>query len=179
MNAQELFHSDGNSAQVWYCSECRMVKSTQASAEQCCKKNDCRICGEPVDTPHWMVHPKCRKNEQIERAKKLEAWDGLVYLEGFGSEYFSGIEELLQAAFDEDVELPEYVFICKPIPFKTPDIEGLISECLEGHYEDAYDAIDSKSYTKLSIALDEFRMANQHIVSYEPDFTKMVLVREA
>lgn len=37
MNATELFHSDGKTAGVWYCAECRVVHKDQPGAEQCCK----------------------------------------------------------------------------------------------------------------------------------------------
>jgi len=179
MNAQELFLKDGSSAKVWYCSECRMVKKTEDEAERCCKKHDCRICGEPVDSPNWMVHRECKRSETIDRAQKMEAWDGWVYCEGLGNDFFESMDALMQEAFDSDAELPEYVFICKPIQFKAPDIEDIIAQCLSDHYEDAYDAINSKSYTILSRALSEFEKANSHIVSYEPVLTKMVKVPNA
>ena len=177
MNAQELFFSNGLSAEIWFCSACKKIAKTKDQAAQCCKKNNCRICGEPVDTPHWVVHRGCSRNEQIEKAEKLESWDDWVYLEGFSSEYFVSVGDLLdELENDGGVEIPEYVFVCKPIPFRTPDIEDLINNCLDGHYDDAYDNIAPKSYAALSDALDAFRLANRHIVSYEPDFTKMAQI---
>jgi len=179
MNAQGLFKADGSSAEVWYCGECKIVRKTEKEAEECCKKHNCRICGSPVDTLHRIVHPECKRQETIEKAQKLESWDGWVYWEGIEGEYFDSIDDLLEAFEDNHChDIPEFVFTCKPIHFRAPDVEDLIAGCLDGHYEDAYDAINKASYRQLSEALSKFEKDNSHIVSYEPDFTKMVRVRE-
>lgn len=177
MNAKKLFISDGVPAGIWYCGECRNVAKTQEQAEDCCKKLDCRICGKPCDYPYWRVHTECKKQEAMAKADKLEAWDWWVYLEGAGKEYFENVGELLEELENDEQEIPEFVFICQPIHFKAPDIEDLIADCLSGHYDDAYDAINNESYMQLESALEDFQRANSHIISYEPDYTKMVRVR--
>ena len=178
MNAKELFISEGAPAGIWFCGECRNVAKTQSQAEECCKKYECRICGEPVEKQFWTVHPECRRNEQIERAEKLDAWDGWVYLEGFYHEFFESVGALVdEIKNDGEVKTPEYVFICKPIQFHAPSVDRIIEWSCDDHYEDASEHI--KGEVELSLALQRFEAANHHIISYEPDFTKMVRVREA
>lgn len=178
MNAKELFISEGAPAGIWFCGECRNVAKTQSQAEECCKKLDCRICGEPVEQQFWMVHPECRRNEQIERAEKIESWDGWVYLEGFYHEFFESVGSLLdEIKNDGEVKTPEYVFICKPVNFRAPDVDRIIEWSCDDHHESAADSIQGDE--QLAEALKDFEDINCHVISYEPDFTKMVRVREA
>ncbi|MFH0995785.1 MAG: hypothetical protein V1844_09855 [Pseudomonadota bacterium] len=175
MNAKELFISEGAPAGIWFCSECRNVAKTQSQAEDCCKKHDCRFCGKPVDEKHRLVHRICAEQDTIAKAEKLEAWDGYIYLEGVGKEYFESIGELLDEHDIDGIPAPEYVFICSSIPFTAPDIDKINDWVCDEHDSDAVDCL--WGVEELSEALKNFESINQHIIRYEPDFTKMVRIR--
>jgi len=122
-----------------------------------------------------MVHRDCAEKERVEKAEKLEAWGGWVYLEGIGSEYFPSVEDLLDVLEDDGEETPEFAFICKPIQFHAPSAERIIEWACEDHYDEASERI--KGEAPLSRALQEFERKNRHIVSYEPDYKRMVRLK--
>lgn len=190
MNSVELFHKDGKPAGVFYCGECRIVHRTQEHAEQCCAPYKCERCGEIVQEKYWTICTACRKRkeeererERFENAEKVKAddYDGVLYVEGmsgdYGDGYFSGLETLLDYCGDEDSDPPEYAWVCKPCHFASLDIDRVLSYIGDGGdaYED-FDYDDLVGVKDLEKAIDAFNEANKGIVSYQPDYTKAVLL---
>ena len=169
MNAQELFLENGNSAHVWYCSDCKIVATDKERVDNCCKRNNCKYCGKLVEEKHWLEHRECIESNKIEKAEKLDTWDDWVY---YNDKYYSNISELIEELQEDEEEIPEYVYVCKIIPFPKIQIDDLLEEIGENSYEGIED--DLHKVDDLSESIDYFNEMNEHLVSYFPDETKMV-----
>ena len=173
MNGQELFLKDGNRANIWYCAECTMVATSKDVADNCCKKYLCKYCNEPVNDKHWIVHEECIEKNKIEKATKLEIWNGWVY---YNDKYCQSVEELVEELEENYETVPECVYTCKTIPFPKIDIYRLL-EKIEGN---SYEEIGKHliGVDDLIEAINCFNDANKDLVSYLPDETKMVRVKD-
>ena len=186
MNAIELYLEHGKSAGIFYCEKCRQVAGSQVLAEQCCQNYLCSKCGKDVGSRSWLVCDACRaadetakERERFEKAEKLTAWDGWVYLEGTGN---NGYSESLSDFYDrwadangEDADLPEYVWACKSEQFVTVDFDGIMENIEENGYED-FDSRTLNGLEELKAAIKQFEAANAGVLSYSPDFTKAILI---
>lgn len=183
MNATELYHKDGTSAGVYYCEKCRCVGASVAAAEDCCRPNKCDRCGREVNRYHyrcdecWKLDRARQEQERFEKAEKLTEWDGWVFCDGWGeSGYFESME-----TFMDDVEgsgpdcAPEYVWTCKPMAFVRVDMRSILSQIEDDSY-DGFDAETLNGIDDLEKAIGEFNERNKDVLSYEPDFTKAVLI---
>src|SRR5678816_2583587 len=118
MNPVELFHADGKSAGVFYCGTCRIVARDREGAEVCCKPWQCKTCGKEVPRFHGecheCIHERYRKQseEKLEKAEKLETWDGPVFHPDIGHNngYFASMEEALDY-FAEELEAVSYTHL--------------------------------------------------------------------
>lgn len=177
MNATELFHSDGKPANVFYCGECRRVSATQLAAERCCQNHNCLTCGQDTGSRSWMVCDTCRaikatnvEAERFNKAEKLSKWGGWVYCAGL---YAETIDELLDDL--EPSEFPEYVWACSANHFVQADISDIEMQMLDGAYED-FEFESLSGIDELKTAILRFNEANKDVVSYNPDYSKAVLV---
>ena len=50
----------------------------------------------------------------MEKAEKLNTWDGWVF---YNDKYYETIEDLMEYLTSSGEEIPEYVYICKTVPF--------------------------------------------------------------
>lgn len=73
-------------------------------------------------------------------------------------------------------DLPQFCWACKPLSINTPDALTIAEQAIEEAYDDAIDDIDPQSLTNLQLALDAFSAANQHIISWEPDHDRAILL---
>ena len=173
MNAQELFLKDGVSAQVYYCSECKIVAKKKEDADSCCKRSICKYCGNLVEEKFWLAHQECIEKNKIEKAEKLDIWDGWVF---YDDKYYTTLEELLEELEDMEESIPEYVYVCKEISFPGIKIDRLIEAIEEDSYEEVIESISGLD--TLADAINDFNEDNKGLVSYLPDETKMVRVKE-
>lgn len=171
MKAQELFFDNGRSANVWYCSECRIVAKDKEVAENCCKRSNCKYCGKIVERLHWLAHQECIEKDKITKAEKLDTWDGWVFYE---DKYYTTADELIEELEDSGESVPEYIFICKTIPFPKIRIDDLLEKIGENSYDDVIDRLIGVDV--LSDAINIFNEDNNDLVSYLPDETKMVRI---
>ena len=186
MNATELFHQDGKSAGVFYCSECRNVAKNSDDADKCCKPTLCQHCGKPSGHRFWTCCDACSKlksiqaeQDRFDKAKKLTEWDGWVFSEGLGFRegFFESLSDLLDQL--EDDEVPKYVWACDPDHFAFARVDDVIRPILEN--ESAYEGFDSDDLSgieELKAAIEKFNEANKHIVSYIPNFKMAVLINK-
>lgn len=137
-------------------------------ADECCRQWFCGVCKKEVDRFHTKCI-SCRDKEQIDKAEKLDQWDGWVF---YNDHYYANTEELLDNL--SDGELPEYVFICDEIPFKGINADDICQQLTEEMYEDAYDALSG--FEDLEKACKAFNDLNKAMVSYYPNFKRMVRV---
>ena len=169
MNAKELFLKDGKTANVYYCSECKIVKKNKEDADDCCKRNDCKYCGKLVEEEYWLAHRECIEKDEMEKSEKLDTWDGWVY---YGDKYYDSVDKLKEELEDDGETIPEYVYICKVIPFPMIKMDHLIESIEESSYEEITDQLTGLD--ELSEAINGFNEDNKDLVSYLPDETKMV-----
>jgi hypothetical protein len=112
----------------------------------------------------------------------VEDWDGWVFCEeaSHNDGFFENISELIEWWEDEadtDVPLPELAYCCKTIPFRQLYVSDLMDSYLSELPDGYADQIDGDK--ELQLALDRFCQINQALVSYEPDYKRVVrIVRE-
>lgn len=178
MNAIQLLKPNNEPANAWMC-ECGRFWIDQNGAGRCCA---CSYCGEKTK-PNEFHHSECyRKHyealqaERLEKATKLESWNGWVYFEGLGHNegFFESLGELIKVAANEDCELPDFVFVCHENPFSGVDIDDAIENATCDMYEDAAD--DLKGIKELRAAVKEFNEKNASLMSYSIDYKRAVRV---
>lgn len=185
MNAMELFLKDGRSAAVFYCGQCRIVHPSEAEANQCCAPYRCDKCGH--ETPRY--HTRCDACRRIveaeaervrfEKAEKLTAWDGFIYRDGTGRDgYSQSLEDFYdywECDHDDGDEFPQYVWACKANHFVNADVSDITERMADEAYEDwEPDTLDGLE--ELKAAIDKFNEANADVCSYQPDYTKAILL---
>jgi hypothetical protein len=187
MNATELFHKDGKSANVFYCGKCRNVAASQSTAEQCCNNYICTRCGNDTGSRCWIVCDECRSKEdaekeraRFEKSEKLTTWDGWVFCEGTGNDGFSeSLSDFYDNWSDEHDEggtLPEYVWACTENYFVNASLDDITERLAGDAYED-WDPDTLKGLDELRSALQKFNEANADVCSYHPDYTKAILIK--
>lgn len=188
MNATELYLKDGKSAGVFYCEKCRHVAGSQILADQCCKNYLCSRCGNDVGSRSWLICETCRHAADVEkeldrfnRAEKLTAWDGWVFLEGTGhdgfSESLSEFCDYWSDEYGEGAKLPEYVWACKVNHFVRATIDDIIGG-MESEAPDDFDFDSLEGLHELESALEKFNQENSDVCSYSPDYSKAILLNK-
>lgn len=184
MNAQELFNQDGSSAKVWYCQKCRIVHKTKAWADQCCPPCACgaeREKGYAYCRPCLDRRESEREQEKFAKAQKIPAKDyaGWVFCDGTGnSGYHESVDEFLEYwedNRDEDDEKPEYVWACEENHFVFVDVADITERICENGWEDM-DPDSLNGLKELEAAIDAFNKANESVVSYDPDYTRAIIL---
>jgi hypothetical protein len=185
MNATELYLKDGRTAGIFFCGQCRIVASSRTFAEDCCQNYKCESCGKDTGGRSYTKCATCinaeRKAKEAERfakAEKLTKWDGWVFCEGLGvgNGFFESIEDMISdIGEDGDESLPEYVWACEANHFVCADVSDITERIADNAYED-FDVDDLGGLDELSAAIDKFNEVNKDVVSYEPDYTKAVLL---
>jgi len=177
MNAKELFFADHKPAGVFSCGKCGVIARDPITADECCKPHICPYCHKEVEDKHRTAHESCIYNARIEKAEKLKSWDGWIFLDGHGYKegYFEDLQDLIDWLDDEETDTrPEWAFVCKTVPFKGPDIGNIIEQCCDDMYEDAEDSLSGLD--ELESAIKEFNEANREMVSYYPDYKRVVRI---
>lgn len=187
---EELFLRDGRPAGVWYCSECRVVYAVEALAQRCHGKASCESCGESLgervpyyktkcdtcDRAEWIAKQKAAESERFASAEKLQVFDGAVFLEGVGSEFFESLDDLVEYLEDDDPEVwPGYCWACADNGAPAATTEDITERLTSEMWEDA-DENDLNGMPELIAAVDAFNLANQSIHVWHPDYTKAVLI---
>jgi len=189
MNATELYLKDGKPTHIFYCEKCRYISSSQELAEQCCKNYQCSQCGKDTGQRAWTICDDCRaansaekERERFEKAEKLSDWDGWVYLEGTGNDgYHQSLSDFYDNWADDHDEggtLPEYVWSCRPNHFVRADVSDITERMDDEAYED-FDPETLNGLPELKAAIETFNAANASVCSYEPDYSKAILISDS
>lgn len=196
MNPAQFLLADGRQSGIWYCTTCMKTKVSmnREMAERCCVPIDCDYCGKPIekDAGHYTTtHTGCshlRQSERsaaaIEKAEKLDAWDGWVYLDGAGYRdgYFESVDDLIEHLIGDEDETdpsawPEWVFTCKASPLIAIDSEGIIeNECEDGPED--WDADSLKGVKEFDAACKAFNEANKDQLVYHEDRKRVARMPE-
>jgi hypothetical protein len=198
MNSFQLKrHDTDQTLRLWGCGRCGHIYATQLVADQCCL---CVACQQPVsDSPRdfygatgYPTHTECRHKrdrqreaERMDKAEKLDQWDGWVYRDGCGCNegYFESVDDFLEWWEDEyeGEQPPEFIWTCKPeriVPPADEILEGLLERWIESGWEDM-DESDLTGIDELAAAVKAFSEANENVVAHYPDCKRAVRVREA
>lgn len=193
MSAVELFHQDGKTAGIWYCSECRVVHATETRATLCHGQAICS-CGKPVERPGYKSEAICDACDMAARdAKRCAAeskrfakavkipqaeYSGPVFADGIGPEWFEELDQYLEYVEDEEVAFPPYVWAAKPRSLRKVDTSDVTESLLDDMWEDA-DESDLNGVVELAEALDAFNAANESVVIFDVDYSRAVLLEVA
>lgn len=113
-----------------------------------------------------------------EKAEKLSPvqYDGWVYFEGLGHNegYFEGVDELIEYCEDEEIDMPDWVYCCKGERHLL-DIDSAIESMVEEAYEDAREHL--KDEKELYDFVEKWN-AKQNIISYYPDYKRIVMLKD-
>lgn len=183
----ELFHADGKSASVFYCSKCRSVATSKD--QPCCQDRSC-ACGNSTLSRYQSQCDACRKEadrkaaaKRLEDAQEIPSADfsDWVYCDGYGHKdgFFESLEDLVEW-LDENHDpeemgpRPAWAFACDSQPPQSVDI----GDVLEDMFSDSFEEADEQAVEEdaLSIALNAFWEANKHIVSWSPDYRRKIRV---
>ena len=139
MNPVELFHEDGKSAGVYYCSKCEKItgKGSHKQAEDCCEPYICKYCSLPVDSEvegkYKMVHYACqekadfdKQQETMNKAKKLEDWQGYLWYDEHIFVCMEDLTDYMDCQFSEEENWPEFVFVAKPHELHKVSIRDIL-----------------------------------------------------
>ncbi len=114
---------------AFQCGECSKVSLDKRTAELCCEKHFCRVCGIEVRKFHFLCDD-CTDRQRLEKAKIIEGYKGWVY-DWKNEKYFDSVESLIEEYEDEELEIPEFVFACieeKPYIHVDHVLEDILSE---------------------------------------------------
>lgn len=184
MNPQPLFYADGTQSKVFFCEKCRTV-GTKEFIDSCCDPK-CRGCGEPVRGPYYTTCDKCWKLEEEKRevamrakATVMESWDGWVMCEGYGYRegYFESLDDLLleleECAGDEGHIRPTYAYVCEARPIVCVSLDSIMDGF---EFPEGMDEHDLYGEVEFQAAIDAFEKANENVVSYWQDSSRVVLI---
>ncbi len=177
MNSVQLQKPDGTPVGIYAC-QCGLTFQDQASADNCCT---CKYCQQPLEGT-VIYHRACFEQHEIQtearrmaEAIRLDTWDGWVFWEGAGYRegYFSSLEDLREwVELEEDLKLPEFVFVCAQEPFTGVDLDSVLENLTCDMFEDARDHLNGEA--ELEKAIVAFNDANAGLQTYYPDYTRVV-----
>ena len=153
MNAIPLFTENGHPTNISYCDVC-LKPNIHDVAENCCKKGVCKQCGGETISIFNEKCYDCRDKDQMDKAEKLENWDGPVVL---NDSYYATLEDLIDC--NEIEKLPEFVYIAENENIPKLDTEDILERFCEDLYEDAYNNLNG--VTEFEKAVNTFNKANE------------------
>ena len=124
----------------------------------------------------WNAEQARKEAARREKAEVVSNYDGWVYCEGWGRDGYSPSLDALAEEIEDDCEKPRpsYAWACKEEPFNKLDPEDCFERVCDDSFDGAYDQLSGTE--ELKQAVDAFNAANAGLVSYAPDFTRVVLL---
>ena len=186
--AIELFHGDGESSGIWYCSECRSVHTQQRTAQSCHGVTHCEDCGKELgkrqpyyrtqcdecSNKEWRDKQAKAEFERYTKAVKIKASEYTGPQVFFNDHYYETVEDAIR---HRGTEPPEYVWSAKDIGLKKATMEDLVDRILEEAWEDA-DINDLNGTEDLQKAIDAFNEANAAVSVYMVDYNEALVLDE-
>ncbi len=162
--------------------KCRQEEAAQHCVKTC-------PCGKLIEDSYRLRCRACRQQIEVDKERAffeksaklaIEQYDGVLYWEGhtgsLGDDYFSDIDEILDYCEQEGVDVPEYVWTCKPEEMQL-DAERVIESAIWNMFEDARDYIPTKHVAALQAYLDVW-CKEANVISWSRDRTRSVLLQE-
>jgi hypothetical protein len=192
MNAKQVYLKNGKPVENgWYCSECKFVIGPQDIAESHCRCIYCRevIKRETVGKGNYSrYHGECWREDQrnrelarIEKAEKLETFDGPVQWDGISGDWGDGFCESVESFAEhwddrdcDEASRPEFVWTCEPSKVAQIDLDSVLESVCDDMDEGAPDRLSGVD--ELLAAVKIFNEKNKDVISYTPDYKRMVRV---
>lgn len=193
MNATELYLKDGRPTGVYFCSVCRGTYPDKGPADECCSLHKkCVGCGElilrkspKIACPSCVVKKRiAQEQERFNKAAKVAEWDGMIYSEGHGPEYFYNLNEFIEwiddASFpDNRLKLPEYVWTCEPNRVVNVDVSVIVNHIGDSELApDDFDPEDLNGLDELQGALIKFNSLNEDFITYTPNYNLALILKK-
>lgn len=175
------------------CGKCGLVYHVREWAERCCKPKKCERCGTEI--PHkafYTLCDKCREEKRKEeeqrkfdKAQKYTIKDvppercEMMYSDvyGYNEGYFSEIEELEDYCYDNDVEMPDYVW-CTSSDQISIDAVSLVENQCEDLHEDALSWIGDKDIQELQTFVDDWCAKQTGTRTFYVDRTAVIILKD-
>jgi hypothetical protein len=109
----------------------------------------------------------------MDNATIVENYDGPVYCDGIGDDYFRDVDEL-KDCLDQDADAPEFGFCCKATPIAV-SFDRIMEWLLEDAFDGAEDAL--KGVDELRSAVAAFNALNAGVCNWEADFSRKVRIK--
>lgn len=185
MNGQELFTKEGKATLVFFCSKCRCTHRTRAEADDCCVCVACKnapreqyrtLCSEckGVDDIRRHGAEQERVRSLFEKATEVTEYEYLWHEE----KMYSDTEKIIDVCHGVR-DVPEYVFIMKPVLFNGFSLDELLDSYNENVMCEDLDVTDCLTgLAELQTAFAEFNDDNvKTTVYWIVDETKKVKVQ--
>ncbi len=169
---------------TYQCSICRKYYLDEHVADSCCTSSPvapatpakkCE-CGAELKYYYHVSCEPCREKYRFEQAEKIESYDGWIYAESLESHnegFFESVDDMIEYCEDDKV-IPEYVYATKKIVWRGACIDNLL-DSLDDFYDEADEHI--VDFEELETFITEWNK-KQNIVSYRPDYTKVILIKK-
>lgn len=152
--------------------------SDSARAGQCCMPYHCDTCGAETKRYRTRCTDCIRAKNRDREAQRREAATVVAPDEVVGAMLYDADDDRWFQDFDDacdlDDDAPPYVYATTPKPLRL-DAESIMDSALEDHHEGAADYLDPRDVELLQAILDAW-CERTDIVSYEPDFSRVVVI---
>lgn len=191
--ALELYHQDGRSAGIYYCSECKTVHRYEAQASNCCGVTVCKECNVSEVKKYYTCCEDCeikrreaKEQERLDKAVLVDNSEAVhgVFLDGHGYSdgYFFSFDQLEDYLADlnpnELSEIPEHAFLMTPNYLPSLCAFDIVSSLTEDIAHERFEVSDLHGLIGLQMAMDSFVKDNPHPISYDPDYSKKTSIKD-
>lgn len=174
------------------CRQCRSFYGNGPQAPElarfcCTQRHRCQECGELTGfhaihcDACWRKQEAQREAERMAKAERipLADYDGPVFVDGLGREFFEDIGALRDHLDDEHAEdwrahWPKAVWACTEQRIVQGILDAALRNLSDAAYED-WDADRLQGVEALGAACAAFEELNKEQVSWAPDFKRLVV----
>lgn len=177
--------SDGTFKQtsLRYCTECMQIHLEHRQTCWTCGPWICTDCGSSMPDRTYTVCAPCRvkkreaeEADRFQRAEKIShTWHGPVYC---GDEYYSSIDQMMEQFECCGEGMPGYVWACDTVPIIAMSADLLKDDGVIQNPHDEFNPEEIVIPDSMLKAIDEFNEANKHLVCWEPNFRKAILIEK-
>ena len=125
----------------------------------------------------------CYELDKLSKAKEKINWQNTIYVSEKlprpsgssinGDGYYADIDEYQRCCDDYQIEPAEFAFCTDQVKFHL-NVDDILEQALEEHYEDAYDALIDVRELESFIS---YWLNKQVLTTYYPDFQHKVKIR--
>lgn len=165
-------NTPSKTVEAYECGSCKKVYLDKDFADSCCT---CSGCGIPWDS--YGVCKTCRaKHEEESLAKAEIVATSCDDVPGCVDDNYFFDDGTLQDFFkDNDSEIPDFIWACKPTPFPHTDVVDFVQGIVDDWYEDAFYTVNG--IDELQKAFDAFYEVNKELKAWYPTHNQKIDLR--